>query len=64
MFELLAMGFDMHKRVIDMHMQGVEAARDMVEAVERDVEAAMTAHPAEAGVEAVKSWLRLWRVRN
>ncbi len=61
MFELLAMGFDMHKRVIDLHMQGVEATRDMVSAMERNVETAMAANQAgEAGMKAMKSWLRLW----
>ncbi|SCW40140.1 hypothetical protein SAMN02927924_00449 [Sphingobium faniae] len=65
MFELLAIGFDMQKRAIDLHMQGVEATRDMVDALERDVETALAAHRAnEAGAKAMKSWLSLWGVRG
>ncbi|WP_066518287.1 hypothetical protein [Sphingobium cloacae] len=64
MLELFAIGFEMHKRVIDMHRQGVEAARDMGAAMARDVETALAARPAEAGMEAVTGWLRLWGVRG
>ena len=35
MFELFAVGLEMQKRMIDAQMQGVEAARDMVEAAQR-----------------------------
>ncbi|MGC4252644.1 MAG: hypothetical protein QM605_14560 [Sphingobium sp.] len=64
MFELIAIGFDMHKRVIDMHMQGVENARDMMEALERDVETAFAGNPAQTGMEAMKGWLSFWGVRG
>lgn len=61
MFELFAIGLEMQKRMIDAQMQGVAAARDMVDAAQRNVQVGMAGHEAgQAGMKAMKSWLALW----
>ncbi len=65
MFELFAVGLEMQKRMIDAQMQGVEAARDMVEAAQRQVQTGIAANQAnEAGLKAMKSWMNLWGMRG
>jgi hypothetical protein len=65
MFELWTLGLDMHKRMIDMQMQGVKTAQDMVDAARRSVAAGEAAQDAgQANMRAMKSWLRLWGVRD
>jgi tRNA1(Val) A37 N6-methylase TrmN6 len=65
MFELFAVGLEMQKRMIDAQMQGVEVARDMVEAAQRQVETGMAATQAnEAGLKAMSKWMNLWGMRG
>src|SRR3546814_1565489 len=65
MFELLNVGLEMQKRMIDIQMQGVEAARQMVDAAQRNAEAGLAATRAgEAGMKAMKGWMRLWGMRD
>ncbi|SEQ49906.1 hypothetical protein [Sphingobium sp. YR768] len=64
MFELFSVGLEMQKRMIDAQMQGVEVARDMVEAAQKQVRTNLAAHDAgQAGMKAVKSWMNLWGMR-
>ncbi|HUD93715.1 hypothetical protein [Sphingobium sp.] len=64
MFELFTVSLEMQKRVIDAQMQGVEVARDMVEAAQRQVETGLAATQAnEAGMKAMKRWMNLWGIR-
>ena len=65
MFELFAVGMEMQKRMIDAQMQGVEAARDMVEAAQRQVKSGMAVAQAnDAGMKAMKNWMNLWGIRT
>ena len=65
MFELFAVGLEMQKRMIDVQMQGVETARDMIDTAQRNVEAGIAATQAnEAGLKAMKSWMNLWGMRG
>lgn len=65
MFELFAVGLEMQKRMIDVQMQGVEVARDMVQAAQQNAKAGMAANQTgEAGLKAMKSWMNLWGVRG
>lgn len=65
MFELFAVGLEMQKRMIDVQMQGVEAARDMVQTAQENAKAGMAANQAgEAGLTAMKSWMKLWGMRG
>ncbi|MDV5823610.1 hypothetical protein [Sphingobium naphthae] len=65
MFELFAVGLEMQKRMIDAQMQGVEAARDMVEAAQRQVKSGMAVAQAnDAGMKAMKNWMNLWGIRT
>lgn len=61
MFELLNVGLEMQKRLIDMQMQGIEAARELVDAAQRNVE---TNQAGDVGRNAVKGWMRLWGMRD
>ncbi|QGP80100.1 hypothetical protein [Sphingobium sp. CAP-1] len=64
MFELFTVGLEMQKRMIDAQMQGVEVARDMVEAARHQVETSLAAQDAgQAGMKAVKGWMNLWGIR-
>ena len=38
MFEMFAVGLEMQKRMIDAQMQGMETAREMVEAAQKQVQ--------------------------
>ena len=63
MFELLSVGLEMQKRMIDINMQGIEAAQEMVETAQRNVDAGLVAIPAgEAGTKAITRWIRLWGI--
>lgn len=65
MFELFTVGLEMQKRMIDVQMQGVEAARDLVDTAQRNVQAGMAVTQAnEAGLKAMKSWMNLWGMRG
>lgn len=65
MFELFAVGLEMQKRMIDVQMQGVETARDMIDTAQRNVEAGMAVTQAnEAGLKAMKGWMNLWGMRG
>ncbi|KQN09894.1 hypothetical protein ASE85_02880 [Sphingobium sp. Leaf26] len=65
MFELFAVGLEMQKRMIDAQMQGVEVARDMVDAAQKQVRTGMAAAQAnEAGLKAMKNWMNLWGMRG
>lgn len=65
MFELFNVGLEMQKRMIDVQMQGIEAAREMVDAAQRNVDAGLAANRAgEAGMKAMKGWMRLWGMRD
>jgi tRNA1(Val) A37 N6-methylase TrmN6 len=65
MFELFTVGLEMQKRMIDAQMQGVEVARDMMEAAQRQVETGMAAAQAnEAGLKAMRKWMTLWGMRG
>ncbi len=65
MFELFAVGLEMQKRMIDVQMQGVETARDMIDTAQRNVEAGMAVTKAnEAGLKAMKGWMNLWGMRG
>ncbi|EQB15558.1 hypothetical protein L288_00030 [Sphingobium quisquiliarum P25] len=61
MFELLNVGLEMQKRMIDIHMQGIEAAQELVETAQQNVDASLAATPlGNAGANAVKGWMRFW----
>jgi len=46
-------------------MQGVEAARDMIDAAQQNVQAGMAATQAqEAGIKSMKKWMNMWGVRG
>lgn len=65
MFELFAVGLEMQKRMIDIQMQGVEVARDVVDTAQRNAKAGMAVHEAgEAGMKAMKNWMNLWGLRG
>jgi len=65
MFELFNVGLEMQKRMIDLQMQGIEVAQQMVDAAQRNVDAGAAAGRAdEAGVKAMKGWMRLWGMRD
>lgn len=65
MFELFNVGLEMQKRMIGIQMQGVEMAQQMVDAAQRNVEVGAAATQAsEAGMKAVKGWMRLWGMRD
>ena len=65
MFELFAVGLEMQKRMIDIQMQGVEVARDMVETAQQNMQAGIATHDArQAGMTAIKSWMKLWGMRG
>ena len=65
MFELFNVGLEMQKRMIDVQMQGIEAAQQMVDAAQRNVEEGFGSAPtAEAGMKAIKGWMRLWGIRD
>jgi len=65
MFELFAVGLEMQKRMIDAQMQGVEVARDIVEAAQKQVQTSLAAHDAgQAGMKAMKGWMNLWGMRG
>lgn len=61
MFELLSVGLEMQKRMVDIHMQGIEVAQDMVETAQRNVDAGLAATQiGNAGANAMQRWMRLW----
>ncbi|MDF0544494.1 hypothetical protein PX699_19250 [Sphingobium sp. H39-3-25] len=65
MWDVFTVGLDMQKRMIDIQMQGMKAAQDMVTAAQKNVEIGKASHDAgEAGITAMKSWMRLWGVRD
>lgn len=65
MFELFNIGLDMQKRMIDLHMRNVEAARDMVETAQRNVEGASSSSTGMDGAaKVVSGWLRSWGIRD
>ncbi len=65
MFELFNVGLEMQRRMIDMQMQGVAMARDMVTIAQQQARSGMAAQQAgEAGMKAMQGWMRLWGVRD
>lgn len=65
MFELFNVGLEMQKRMIDVQMQGIEVAQQMVDATQRNVETGLAANQAgQAGIKAMKGWMRLWGMRD